>query len=70
MSDQTRSRRSYEDSWKVLQSLGYFQGEPIPPISDHPPRYDDEEPLGVNFFRTFVGEGSLEDLTLRSHLFC
>jgi hypothetical protein len=29
----------------------------IPPLPDHLPRPDDEEPLGVSFFRTFVGEG-------------
>jgi uncharacterized protein YjbI with pentapeptide repeats len=29
----------------------------IPPLQDHLPRPDDEEPLGVSFFRTFVGEG-------------
>jgi uncharacterized protein YjbI with pentapeptide repeats len=26
-------------------------------MPDHLPRADDEEPLGVSFFRTFVGEG-------------
>jgi len=36
----------------------------IPPIPDHQPQYDDEEPLGVCFFRTFVGESDLENLTL------
>ena len=29
----------------------------IPPLPDRLPRPDDEEPLGVSFFRTFVGEG-------------
>lgn len=37
--------------------------KPVPPIPDHRPRYDDEEPLGVNFFRTLV-EGDLSGLTL------
>ncbi|MBX3442227.1 MAG: pentapeptide repeat-containing protein [Planctomyces sp.] len=28
----------------------------MPPLPDRRPQYDDEEPLGVTFFRTFVGE--------------
>jgi uncharacterized protein YjbI with pentapeptide repeats len=34
-------------------------------MPDHIPRHDDPEPLGVSFFRTFVGEGDdLSNLTL------
>lgn len=62
-------RRSYEESCRLLQRLGYPDaGEDgtIPPLPDHRPRFDDEAPLGVSFFRTKVGAGEhgLEDLTL------
>jgi uncharacterized protein YjbI with pentapeptide repeats len=37
----------------------------MPPIPDHLPRWDDPEPLGVGFFKTFVGDGDdLSNLTL------
>jgi uncharacterized protein YjbI with pentapeptide repeats len=47
----------------------------IPPLPNHRPQCDDEGPLGVTFFRTFVGQdlehgdphvghGNLENLTL------
>jgi uncharacterized protein YjbI with pentapeptide repeats len=64
MKDDLPSRRSYEDSCELLQELGYLEKGYIPSIPDHQPQYDDEEPLGVCFFRTFVGEGELENLTL------
>lgn len=43
----------------MLQRLGYPDvgaDGVIPPIPDHRPRCDDESPLGVTFFRTFVGQ--------------
>jgi hypothetical protein len=49
-------RLSYEDSCRRLQQ-NYIDAGSIPPIPDHRPQPDDEEPLGVSFFRTFVGEG-------------
>lgn len=58
------NRRTYKDSCELLQQLGFVERGAIPPIPDHQPQYDDEEPLGVNFFRTFVGECDLEGLTL------
>ena len=52
------TRLSYEDSCRLLQRLGYpdvgAEGV-IPPIPDHRPRFDDD-PIGVTFFRTFVGQ--------------
>jgi uncharacterized protein YjbI with pentapeptide repeats len=64
MKDDIPCRRSYRDSCELLQQLGYLEKGSIPPIPDHLPQYDDEAPLGVHFFRTFVGEGDLENLTL------
>jgi uncharacterized protein YjbI with pentapeptide repeats len=57
-------RLSYEESCKLLQGHGYLDDGTIPPVPDHRPRFDDEEPLGVSFFRTFVCDGDLENLTL------
>ncbi len=60
----TRSRLTYEDSCRRLQPE-YLDPGNIPPLPDHLPKYDDPEPLGVNFFPTFVGEGAdLSNLTL------
>ena len=57
-----RSRRdarlSYEESCRLLRRLGYPDvgaGGVIPPIPDHRPQIDDD-PIGVTFFRTFVGQ--------------
>lgn len=53
------TRRSYEESVRLLQRLGYPDAGAdgvIPPIPDHRPQCDDEAPLGVSFFRTFVGQ--------------
>ena len=49
-------RLSYEESCRRLQKH-YLGDGVIPPLRDRMPRPDDEEPLGVSFFRTFVGEG-------------
>jgi BTB/POZ domain-containing protein KCTD9 len=60
----TTLRLSYEDSCVRLQSR-YLEKGIIPAIPDHMPAYDDPGPLGVNFFRTFVGDGEdLRNLTL------
>lgn len=57
-------RLSYEESCQRLQKD--YLGEGVtPPLPDHLPQAGDEEPLGVSFFRTFVGEGDdLSDLYL------
>lgn len=64
VNDDIPTRRNYHESCKFLQEQGYFEDGSIPPLPDHQPQYDDEEPLGVSFFRTFVGEGDFENLTL------
>ena len=51
-----KQRLSYEESCRRLQK-DYLGDGPVPPLRDRMPRPDDEEPLGVSFFRTFVGEG-------------
>jgi uncharacterized protein YjbI with pentapeptide repeats len=64
MIHQRSSRLTYEDSCKLLQGLGYLDTGNLPPLPGHRPEFGDEQPLGVNFYRTFVGDGDLEDLTL------
>lgn len=59
MSSGRVTRRSYEESCRLLQRLGYPDAGAdgvIPPLPDHRPQCDDEAPLGVSFFRTFVGQ--------------
>ena len=58
------NRLTYEESCRALQRLGHLQEGAIPPLPDHRPRYDDEGPLGVNFFRTSVRDGDIENMTL------
>jgi len=55
-------RLDYEASCRRLHQLGFTESEYLPKPG-HRPQYDDEEPLGVNFFRTTV-TGDLSDLTL------
>src|ERR1035438_7764265 len=72
MSSERATRLSYEDSCRLLQRIGYPDAGAegvIPPIPDHRPQCDDEAPLGVSFFRTFVGESALENLTLSRTFF-
>ncbi len=60
MSSRRDARCSYEESCRLLQRLGYLAEGIIPPIPDHPgydPEKDDEDLLGVTFFRTWVGVG-------------
>lgn len=56
-------RRTYAESCAELQRTGLLDPGEIPPMPDHQPRFDDPEPLGVNFFRMRV-EGDLAALTL------
>lgn len=56
-------RLDYEASCRRLNELGWADCEPAPPIRSRKPKYDEEESLGVNFFRTRV-EGNLSGLTL------
>lgn len=69
MSSERATRLSYEESSRLLQRLRHPDAGAegvIPPIPDHRPQCDDEEPLGMRFFRTWVGfgESNLENLTL------
>ncbi len=57
------ARQSYEASCLRLQQ-DYLEAGDIPPIPDHVPQYDDEEPLGVNFFRMEIDGDDLSNLTL------
>lgn len=52
-------RKNYEESCQRLQPNYLSEGN-IPPQPSRMPQHDDEGPLGVSFFRTFLGEG--EDL--------
>ena len=56
-------RHNYKESCKLLQKLGHLPGGRIPPLPSKMPAYDDAKP-GVSFFRTFVGEGNLKNLTI------
>src|ERR1051325_9855066 len=56
-------RLDYETSCRRLYELGLADSDVAPPIPDHRPRFDDEEPLGASFFRTRV-EGDLSGLSL------
>ena len=78
MSSGPVTRRSYEESCRLLQRLGYPDAGTdavIPPMPEHRPQCGDDAPLGVSFFRTFVGQdieqgdedvshSDLENLTL------
>jgi BTB/POZ domain-containing protein KCTD9 len=64
MGEQHPNRKTYEESCELLQKLGYLEQGKIPPVPDRRPQYDDQEPLGVSFFRTAVTQGDLENLTL------
>ena len=57
-------RLSYEDSCRALQRQQIIEDGDIPPLPQQPPRYDDEDPLGVNFFRTELADSTLECLSL------
>jgi uncharacterized protein YjbI with pentapeptide repeats len=53
----TQPRVGYDDSIRRLRDLGFLAEDERPPVPDHIPQPEDEEPLGLSFFRTFVGEG-------------
>ena len=61
----TAPRLGYDDSIRRLRELGFLGEGEQPPMPDHVPQPEDEEPLGLSFFRTFVGEGAdLSNLTI------
>jgi uncharacterized protein YjbI with pentapeptide repeats len=57
------ARRTYEHSCQELQQLGLLDPGAIPPLPAQRPSYDDEQPLGVSFFRTLVS-ADLSNMTL------
>jgi uncharacterized protein YjbI with pentapeptide repeats len=54
---------SYEESCRFLQREGWEPVGDIPPMLERPPGYDDEI-LGLSFFRTWVEDAKLENLTI------
>src|SRR5262249_33525045 len=66
-------RIPYEDSYKTVRRLypgTKFGSAVLPPRLNRRPHVDDEEPLGIRFFRTVVNEHSLDNLTLPHTFFC
>jgi len=57
-------RLSYEASCKRLQDMKWLEAGEVPPMPPQRPAYDDEEPLGVNFFRTRVADDDMSNLNL------
>lgn len=57
------SRLTYLDSCAALAALGLIESEP-PPLPGKMPAYDDEEPLGVSFFRMKLEALDLSNMTL------
>jgi len=57
-------RLSYEESCARLRELQLLGPDEFPPLPTRMPAHDDEEPLGVNFFRTALEDVDLSGLTL------
>lgn len=60
----TAARLSYAESAGRLLKEGWLDDKEVPPIPERMPRHDDEEPLGVSFFRMLVRELDCTDMTL------
>jgi uncharacterized protein YjbI with pentapeptide repeats len=59
------TRLSYDLSCARLREIGLLSHDEHPPVPDRLPQHDDEEPLGVNVFRTQLNAGlDLAELTL------
>ena len=61
------ARRNLNESWAFLKAEGYdveFSTDGKPVIPDHMPNYDDEVLAGLSFFRTWLRDSELNDLTL------
>ncbi len=56
-------RLSYEESYRFLQREGWEGAGEVPPLPERPPNYFDEV-LGLSFFRTYVEDGKMENLTI------
>ena len=58
-------RASYDESCLRLRELGLLAHDEVPLLPARRPRYDDDQPWGLNFFRTFIeGPKDLSNLTL------
>jgi len=57
-------RLSHEESFRWLQGRRVAPEGPVPPIPSRRPLPDDEDPLGVTFFRTSLGDVALKGVTL------
>jgi BTB/POZ domain-containing protein KCTD9 len=57
------ARLDYAATCQKLHEQGWPDFDPAPPIPERMPRYDDPEPLGVQFFRELVS-ADLSGLTL------
>ncbi len=58
-------RLSYEESYRRLQERGHFPEKAVLPQPKRMPTIQDDSPLGMTWFRTFVGEdepGLVEDI--------
>lgn len=72
VNSQHAARLSYEDSYKLLQRLNHLPastGGTTPHKPDHRPQFDDEDLVGIRFFRTSLVESDLESLTLTRAFF-
>jgi hypothetical protein len=65
-----QSRLDYNESIRRLQELGWLEQYESPPLPDGVSQPEDEQPLGLSFFRTFVGDSAdLADVTMPRTLF-
>ncbi len=64
MDSSLANRLTYENRCRVLQQRGYLEAGKVPPIPAQFPGFRDRDPLGVGFFRAFVGEEALDNFTL------
>jgi uncharacterized protein YjbI with pentapeptide repeats len=53
-----QGRLQYEDSIRRLRELGFLGQEEQPPLPDHVPQPEDEDKLGLGFYKTFIGDGA------------
>ena len=58
-----KTRLTYEESFRFLQKAGWQGPGDVLPLPKGRPGYFDED-LGLSFFRTFVEEATLENLTI------
>src|SRR5258708_4060040 len=54
----TQPRLTYDDSIRRIRELGFLGADEHPAMRDCVPQPEDDEPLGLSFFRTFIGEGA------------